>query len=83
MSSGFGEVALCRCPMGPSSMLPSGHQSQMFQGCHLWGCILPFVVVEPNAVGMMVDGAGPWPHVVAAGMLLGWQTPSTAGCVAQ
>ena len=38
----LGEVALRgRCPVGPSSVLISGHQSSVLQGAPVWALLLP------------------------------------------
>ena len=38
-------------------------------------CVLPSLVVEPNAVGMLEDRTGPWPPMAAAGTELGMVDP--------
>ena len=38
-------------------------------------CVLPSLVVEPNAVGMLEDRTGPWPPMAAAGTELGMADP--------
>ena len=44
--------------MGPSSTLPSGHQSYMPPYV---GCVCPFTVAGLTTVGMLVSGTGPQP----------------------
>ena len=77
MSPDLGEMALCkRCLMGPNSMVLSGHQSQMIQGCPLYG--LHAVVARLTATGALAGMVGPWPGWLcnlvvfnAAGTLVG------------
>ena len=62
MSLDLGEVALYkRCPVGSSSMLLCGHQSQVVWGVPSVGCMYPSIVARLTAAGAMVGMAGPQP----------------------
>lgn len=56
----FGEVALCkRHPRGPSSSLPSAHQSYMLHDCPRCGLCGPCIMRGPTTVSILVSMAGP------------------------
>ena len=51
-------VALNRmCPVGPTGVIPLGHQSQVLQGCPL--CLPLQCGLATIAVGTLVGGLGP------------------------
>ena len=89
------EVILCRrCPLRPSSILPSDHQSYKLYGFPICGLHESFLVVGPTIVGTLVGRADPqpcwkpgpascsgsWP-TVGRGWVPAWLAARPVGCL--